>query len=204
MIEKFKFNRGMNMVGRNLSSSFIISAAIVVLGAISFISIASDSSTLQVVPSVNLSQYTGLWYELARLPNSFQDKEGNKCDFVTAEYTLRNDGNIGVVNSCRLENGETKTVKGVGRVADEQTNSRLEINFGPEFFGYLPFLWGDYNIIELAPNYSYALVGSSDRKGLWILSCKPNLEEATFTQLLEKAAKQSSNVSIVKKTKQIE
>jgi apolipoprotein D and lipocalin family protein len=138
------------------------------------------------------------------LPNSFQDKEGNKCDFVTAEYTLRNDGNIGVVNSCRLENGEIKVAKGVARVTDEQTNARLEVNFGPEFLGFLPFLWGSYNIIELAPNYSFALVGSSDRKGLWILSRKPNLDEEIYTQLLEKAAEQGFNVSLVKKTKQIE
>ena len=192
------------MGGRNLSSSFIIFAAIVGLCALSFISIASGSSQLQVVPSVNLSQYAGLWYEFVRLPNSFQDKEGNKCDFVTAEYTLRNDGNIGVSNSCRSENGETKAVKGIGRVADEQTNARLEINFGPKFLGFLPFLWGDYNIIELAPDYSYALVGSSDRKGLWILSRKPHLDEVIYAQLLEKAAEQGFNVSLVKKTKQVE
>ena len=192
------------MGGRNLNSSFIIFAAIVVLGAISFILVASGSSTLQVVPSVNLSQYTGLWYEFARLPNSFQDKEGKKCDFVTAEYTLRNDGKIGVLNSCRLENCEIKKVKGVGRVADKNTNSRLEVNFAPEFLGFLPFLWGSYNIIELAPDYSYALVGSSDRKGLWILTREPRLDEVTYERLLEKASEQGFNVSLVRKTKQIE
>ena len=93
---------GKNILKRNLIVGFIIFGAIVGLYALYFISIASGSSQLQVVPSVNLSQYAGLWYEFARLPNSFQDKEGKKCDFVTAEYTLRNDGNIGVVNSCRL------------------------------------------------------------------------------------------------------
>jgi apolipoprotein D and lipocalin family protein len=195
---------GKNILKRNLIVGFIIFGAIVGLYALYFISIASGSSQLQVVPSVNLSQYAGLWYEFARLPNSFQDKEGKKCDFVTAEYTLRNDGNIGVFNSCRSENGETKAAKGIGRVADEQTNSRLEINFGPKFLGFLPFLWGDYNIIELAPDYSYALVGSSDRKGLWILSRKPHLDEVIYAQLLEKAAEQGFNVSLVKKTKQVE
>jgi len=159
---------------------------------------------LQVVPSVDLSQYAGKWYEFARLPNSFQDKEGKRCNFVTAEYTLRNDGKIGVVNSCRLENGETKAVKGVGRVADKQTNSRLEVNFGPEFLGFLPFLWGSYNIIELASDYSYALVGSSDRKGLWILSRKQLLDEGVYKKLLEKAAEQGFEISLVRKTKQID
>ena len=192
------------MGGRNLSSSFIIFAAIVVLGAISYISIASGSSTLQVVPSVNLSQYTGLWYEFARLPNSFQDKEGKKCDFVTAEYTMRKDDYIGVVNSCRVENGETKVAKGVARVTDKQTNARLEVNFGPEFLGFLPFLWGNYNIIELAPDYSYALVGSLDRKGLWFLSRRLQLDEVIYEQLLDKAAEQGFSVSLIKKTKQIE
>ena len=79
------------------------------LCALSFISIASGSTPLQVVSSVNLSKYVGRWYEIARLPNSFQDKEGKRCDFVTADYTLRNDGKISVINSCRLENGQTKS-----------------------------------------------------------------------------------------------
>ncbi|MCJ7445651.1 MAG: lipocalin family protein [Methanotrichaceae archaeon] len=191
------------MAKRNLFIGFIISIAIVDLCTLSFISIASGSPSLQVVPSVNLSQYSGLWYEFARLPNSFQDKEGKKCDFVTAEYTMRKDDYIGVVNSCRVENGETKVAKGVARVTDKQTNSRLEVNFGPEFLGFLPFLWGNYNIIELAPDYSYALVGSLDRKGLWVLSRQPQLDEVIYEQLLDKAAEQGFNVSLVKKTKQI-
>lgn len=192
------------MAKRNLIMGFIISVVIVDLCTLSFISIASGSPSLQVVPSVNLSQYSGLWYEFARLPNSFQDKEGKKCDFVTAEYTMGKDDYIGVVNSCRVENGETKVAKGVARVTDKQTNSRLEVNFGPEFLGFLPFLWGNYNIIELAPDYSYALVGSLDRKGLWVLSRKPQLDEVIYEQLLDKAAEQGFNVSLVKKTKQIE
>jgi len=174
------------------------------LSALSFISIASGSTPLQVVSSVNLSKYVGRWYEIARLPNSFQDKEGKRCDFVTADYTLRNNGKISVINSCRLENGQTKSVKGVGRVADKQTNSRLEVSFGPEFLGFLPFLWGSYNIIELAPDYSYALVGSSDRKVLWILSRERQLDEAIYKQLLGKAIEQGFDVSLVRKTKQIE
>jgi apolipoprotein D and lipocalin family protein len=188
----------------HLNSRYIFLTTIAILGAISSISIVSGNPPLQVVPSVNLSQYAGLWYEFARLPNSFQDKEGNRCDFVTAEYTLRKDGKIGVVNSCRSENGEIKAVKGVGRAVDENTNARLEVNFAPEFLGFLPFLWGSYNIIELAPDYSYALVGSSDRKGLWILTREPKLDGMTYERLLEKASKQGFNVTLVRKTKQIE
>ena len=117
---------------------------------------------------------------------------------------MRKDGYIGVVNRCLSENGESKVTEGVGRVTDKQTNARLEVNFGPEFLGFLPFLWGNYNIIELAPDYSYALVGSSDRKGLWILSREPHLDEMIYEQLLDKATEQGFNVSIVRMTKQIE
>jgi apolipoprotein D and lipocalin family protein len=183
------------MVKRNLIMEFINFVALVGPGP-------SGRPPLQIVPSVNLSQYAGLWYEFARLPNNFQDKKGKKCDFVTAEYTLRKDGYIRVVNRCLLGDGEVKVVEGVGRVTDKQTNARLEVNFGPEFLRFLPFICGNYNIIELAPDYSYALVGSSDRKGLWILSREPHLDEVIFEKLLDKAAEQSFNIGLVTKTKQ--
>ncbi|VVB64019.1 Lipocalin-like domain protein [uncultured archaeon] len=203
-LRQYQVNGDKNMIEKDIIMGFNLNVAVADLCTVSLISIASGKTPLQVVPSFNLSQYAGRWYEFARLPNSFQDKEGKRCDFVTAEYTLRNDGKIGVVNSCRWENGETKVVKGVGRVADKQTNSRLEVNFGPEFLGFLPFLWGSYNIIELAPDYSHALVGSSDRKCFWILSRERHLIEVIYKLLLEKAAEQGFDISLVRKTKQIE
>lgn len=163
-----------------------------------------DEKSLPVVPSVDLSRYAGLWYEFARLPNKFEDTKTKTCSFVTAEYTLRKDGRVGVINRCRIQSGKIEMAKGIARITDKRTNARLEVNFAPAFLGFLPFVWGDYNIIELAPDYSSALIGNLDRKGLWVLSRKPQLEEAIYQQLLDKAAAQGFDVSLVKKTKQTE
>jgi apolipoprotein D and lipocalin family protein len=129
------------------------------------------------------------------LPNRFEDGKGKECVGVTATYTLRDDGRIRVVNRCRKQDGKITVAEGVARVKDKRTNARLEVNFAPAFLGFLPFVWGDYNIIELAPDYSFAVVGNPDRKFLWILSRKPQLDEAIYKQVVERAAAQGFDVS---------
>ena len=148
---------------------------------------------LRVVGSVDLARYQGRWYEVARLPNRFEEKCAGD---VTAEYTLRADGRVGVVNSCRRKTGETTAAEGVARLADRRgPNSRLKVRFAPSFLSFLPFVWGDYQIIELAPDYSHAVVGSPDRKYLWILSRNPRMDEATYLRLVEAAGSQGFDVS---------
>ena len=137
-------------------------------------------SELEVVNAVDLSRYTGRWYEIARLPNRFE----KKCaDSVTANYTLRSDGKIEVVNRCRKANGEYTTAKGKAKIVDKKTNAKLKVTF------FWPF-YGDYWILDLGPNYGYAVVGAPDRDYLWILSRTPELDEQLYPQLLEKMAAQ--------------
>ena len=137
-------------------------------------------SELEVVNAVDLSRYTGRWYEIARLPNRFE----KKCaDSVTANYTLRSDGKIEVVNRCRKANGEYTTAKGKAKIVDKKTNAKLKVTF------FWPF-YGDYWILDLGPNYEYAVVGAPDRDYLWILSRTPELDEQLYQQLLEKMAAQ--------------
>jgi apolipoprotein D and lipocalin family protein len=136
---------------------------------------SSTSSPLRVVESVDLNRYTGRWYEIARYPNRFQ----RDCESDTsAEYTLRKDGKILVVNSCRKANGQIKIAKGTAKVADKKTNAKLKVTF------FWPFS-GDYWIIGLSPDYRYALVGEPARKYLWILSRTPEMDEATYKEVLE-------------------
>lgn len=127
------------------------------------------------VAEVDISRYMGKWHEIARLPNDFQDQ----CVADnTAEYTLRDDGRIDVVNRCRTADGEMETVRGIARVQeDDSSNAKLEVSFF-DILGWRP-VWGDYWIIGLERDYDWAVVGHPDRKYGWILSRAPRLTDTT-------------------------
>ena len=162
---------------------------------------AQDNSVkpLTVVPEVDLKRYMGTWYEVARIPFSFQ----KQCvGDVTATYTLLDDGDILVVNRCRTENGEFSEAKGRAKLADKDgPNTKLKVRFAPAILSFLPFVWGDYWIIVLAPDYSYAAVGGPDRKYLWILSRTPALDETTFQGILQQVRDNGYDLSSLIRTK---
>lgn len=148
---------------------------------------------LRVVPSVDLPRYAGLWYEVARLPNRFEEKCAGD---VTAEYTLKEADRIKVVNRCRKRDGKMSEAVGDAKLANRKgPNSKLKVRFAPAYLSFLPMVWGDYQIIELAPDYSHAVVGAPDRKYLWVLSRNPRMDEATYLRLLEAARAQGFDVS---------
>ncbi len=155
---------------------------------------------LRVVPSVDLSRYAGTWYEIARLPNSFQDQCAGE---VTATYTLLDNGEIRVVNRCRKASGEVAVAEGRARLAsDEGPNSRLKVRFAPDFLSFLPFVWGDYWIIDLAPDYGYAVIGEPDRKYFWVLARNPRLKETTLNEILDRARSQGYQLDSLIRTRQ--
>lgn len=169
-----------------------IIAALAVAALLSVPACAGDKQPLQIVSHVDLQKYAGTWYEIARYPNRFQrDCVGN----VTATYELREDGKVRVINSCREEDGDTKTAKGTATVVDSKTNARLKVTF------FWPFS-GDYWIINLGPNYEYAVVGEPSRKYLWILSRTPHMDEETYQILLQRIAKQGYDPSRLVRTPQ--
>ncbi len=135
----------------------------------------------QTVPYVDLERYAGTWYEIAAYPQRFQ--EG--CTATSATYTLREDGELDVVNRCRqgAVDGPERSVEGRARAVDPSTNSKLEVNF----FG--PF-WGDYWILDLGADYEYAVVGNPDRDALWILSRSPTMDPAVFEAIVARAEAQ--------------
>jgi apolipoprotein D and lipocalin family protein len=177
----------------------IMSAAVAVF--LSFVVstvLAGNDRPLRVVPHVDLSRYAGLWHEIARLPNRFQEKCAGD---VTAHYTLRPDGRIDVLNRCRVEDGTFIEARGVARRVDEDTpNSVLEVRFAPAILSFLPQVWGDYQIIALAPDYSYAVVGAPSREYLWILSRSPQMDTDTYRALVEEARQQGFNVDLLLRT----
>ena len=151
------------------------------------------------VPEVDFNRYAGTWFELARFPNRFQrDCAGE----VTATYAVREDGRIDVVNRCRTKEGGTKEAEGIARPASEGETSKLEVRFAPGFLSFLPFVWGDYWIIDLADDYSTAVVGSPDREYLWVLSRTPSMTADVYQQLVAAAAREGFDVDRLVRTAQ--
>jgi len=142
---------------------------------------------LQVVAPVDLKRYAGLWHEQARLPNRFQ----KKCTGpVSAEYTPLEDGTVEVRNRCVLGDGSFDEAVGSARsvpVAGQPGAGRLEVRFAPAWLDWLPLVWGDYWILKLDRDYQVALVGTPNRKYLWVLSRAPRLDDAALQAELDYA-----------------
>lgn len=135
------------------------------------------------VETLDITRYAGEWHEIARLPMFFQR---NCVGDVTAQYTLRDGGLVGVRNSCRNEDGETDVVDGVAR-RDTVHAGRLEVRFAPDWLSWLPLTWADYWVIALDPDYQWAIVGEPGREYLWILSRTPDMPKAQLDELKAKA-----------------
>lgn len=172
-------------------------AVLAILALIS--SIFAKQTDPKTVSSVDLNRYTGKWFEIARYPNRFQKQcVGN----VTAEYSLQSNNRITVINKCLVKNGKIDEAEGEAKIIDTQSNSKLKVRFAPKFLSFLPFVWGDYWILDLGQNYDYALLGSPDRNYLWILSRTPNLDSATYEKLLQTAKREGFNADRLVKTQQ--
>jgi apolipoprotein D and lipocalin family protein len=144
---------------------------------------AQRGGGVQTVDAVDVDRYAGTWFEIARFPNRFQDE----CiGGVTATYALRSDGGLDVINRCQTSNGATEA-RGVARIADAETRARLQVRFAPAVLSFLPFVWGDYWILGLGHDYSWAVVGSPDREYLWILARTPVLDWERYTLALATA-----------------
>jgi apolipoprotein D and lipocalin family protein len=170
------------------------------LGGLLVWNLKSGAQELSVVDSVDLHRYAGMWYEIARFPNRFQeDCVGN----VTATYTALENGEVKIVNRCLREDGEYTEAEGIARRAgDEGPVSKLRVRFAPSFLSFLPFVWGDYWIIDLARDYSYAVIGEPKREYLWILSRTPSLDEPVLTAIFDRLKHQGYHAKALIKTRQ--
>ena len=135
---------------------------------------------LPVVERVELDRFIGKWYEIAKYPNFFQQQ----CfGGTTAEYAIRDDGNISVVNTCRegsLDGPESR-IEGYATIADPTANAKLSVVFFPPF-------GAPYWIIDLDADYQWAVIGEPSRSTLWILSRTPTLDDATYEDILSRLA----------------
>ena len=147
----------------------------------------SEKGEPLTVDSVDLQKYIGLWYEIAKIPNSFQ--RSCACN-TTATYKLREDGRIDVINRCMGNDSSINEAKGIAKVADTKTNSKLKVSF-VRIFG-ISLFWGDYWIIGLDIDYKYA----------WILSRTPKLSHDVLNKIFEILTGQGYNPKDFEMTEQ--
>ena len=156
-----------------------------------------EPGPVRTVEAVDLDRYLGNWFEIARFPNRFQR---NCVGDVRASYARRADGRLDVINRCIGSDGAIEA-KGIARVVDSRTRAKLKVRFAPAVLSFLPFVWGDYWILGLAGDYSWAVVGSPDREYLWILARAPGLDGERFDAALAVARANGFDVGRLIETK---
>lgn len=144
---------------------------------------AFPTEPLPTVSSIDLQRYQGQWFEISRLPMWF---ERNCLGDITANYRPREDMRIDVLNRCRTKDGFI-SASGIAEQPETMYPGRLRVRFAPAWLSWLPFVWGDYWIIDLDPEYRWVIVGAPSRDYLWILSRTPTLEHQEVAALKLKA-----------------
>jgi apolipoprotein D and lipocalin family protein len=158
------------------------------------ISCTMKSQTLETVPHVDLEKYAGKWYEIASFPQRFQ----KGCHCTTAAYTPTDKGYIIVENRCNKDSlqGKESSIKGKAFVEENTGNAKLKVQF------FWPFR-GKYWIIDLADDYSYAVVGHPNRNYLWILSRTSKIDDSIYKQIVARIKAKGFDVSRLQLTPQL-
>ena len=159
------------------------------LFAVSAVAAASCSGTrseeIKTAEGVDIIRYMGVWHEIARLPNSFENADLRD---PKAAYVLEADNTVRVVNSGVDADGKRRYVEGRAYAPDKSDFSKLRVSF------FWPF-YGDYYILELDPDYNWALVGGRDKQYLWLLSRSATLPQTTLSRILSLARQRGYDTS---------
>lgn len=139
------------------------------------------AQTLPTAEYVDVSRYVGKWYAISSLPQFFT----RNCKAQTAEYGVINEQSISVINTCLKSKG-TSVIKGEAVVKNAVTNAELIVTFN-NFFTRLFRVKGDYTIIKLDKDYQYVMIGSKNRKSLWIMSRSTEMPEEVLNEYLKLA-----------------
>ena len=114
---------------------------------------------------------------------------------MTADYSLRADGKIDVINRCRKSNGNIDEARGIAKIVDPVSNAKLKVSF----FG--PF-YGDYWVLDHANDYSWSIVGEPSGRYLWMLAREANPGAEATEQLIGRAGALGYNTTMLVRTKQ--
>ena len=170
-----------------------------ILGLTSVVRGQMGDSVKEPVPvdSVQITQYMGLWFEIAKIPNRFQ----KTCARNTmARYRLRDDGRVDVLNSCTREDGKLIQARGIAKIVDRPSHAKLKVSFF-RIIG-ISLFWGDYWIIGLDEDYRWAVVGTPNRKYGWILSREPRLLPEDWNRVIDILRAQGYNPDLFVRTLQ--
>jgi apolipoprotein D and lipocalin family protein len=167
-------------------SPFLKGRALLGLAVLLFAVSAQADPLVQVAKPIDPNRYLGRWYELARLPNKFQDN----CAAATSDWSRQPNGQFDVVQTCRMgsPNGPAKIWRGAGRVVDPV---KAMIRIG--FFG--GFIHMDYRIMDRADDYSWCILTNGNPKFMWIMSKQPNVPAAQRVALIDRAKRLGFDVS---------
>jgi apolipoprotein D and lipocalin family protein len=155
----------------------------VALAALCLVAGRHRTAPLPTVPCVDLARYAGTWHEIARLPNMFQAT----CARSQARYEPLPDGSLSIVNSCVTCRGRCREVTGRAVPVPCSGNARLRVRFGGLAALVPVSREGNYWIIALDDDYRWAMVGTPDRRFLWILARDVCLPPEVYASLVEQA-----------------
>ena len=176
-----------------MKKMLMMCVVLAVFGATSSFAKCPHLPKLEVVQNLEIERYLGKWYEIATIPQSFQ----KGCVGVTANYSLRPDGDIDVLNTCfkNTLDGKYKEAHGKAWIVHRDEPAKLKVQF------FWPFS-GKYWIIELGQNYEYSVVGHPSRKYFWILSRTPQLDPKVLEGILKRAQEKGYDLAKIKMTLQ--
>lgn len=181
---------------KGLNISFIVIGFVLIGNVFNSCKIQKSMIDNTVVNELDIKKYLGTWYEIARYDHSFE----RGLEGVTANYSMRADGKIKVINSGYKNSLDGKFSQAVGKakIPDPiHDPAKIKVSF-------FLFFYGDYYVMELDKDYQWALIGSSSDKYLWILSRKPQMEKELYNELLERLKKRGYDVSKLIKVEQKE
>lgn len=151
----------------------------------------ANAQELTTVANVSFEKYAGTWHEIASFPQRFQQG----CECTTATYTPTDKGYVIVENKC-TKNGKVSHIKGKAFVEENSGNAKLKVQF------FWPFK-GKYWIIDLANDYSYAVVSHPSKKYLWILSRTPTMDSKVYQSICTRLKDKGFDLSKLKVTSQV-
>ena len=155
-------------------------ATLLVLGACAAAPGHGEQPALRAVSDLDVERYMGTWHEIAKYPNWFQK---NCVSSTYADYSLNPDGTVRVINRCRRDTGQMDEAIGQAHVTGPGT---LEVRFAPVWLSWLPFVWGNYWVIDIDTDYQLVAVSEPNREYLWILSRTPMVDAESYQALLKR------------------
>ena len=154
---------------------------------------------LEAIASLDVPRYMGTWYEIAKYPNWFQ----KKCiSNTSAQYTAQPDGSLTVLNRCQKADDSMSEALGAAKQIGGASSAKLEVRFAPAWLSFLPFVWGNYWVIDLDEQYQLAAVSEPTRKYLWILSRTKTVDPKTYDALLGRLKQKGFNLGEIELSRQ--